>query len=119
MTLLTRLSPRRRNGDIQRPNLPADLFLSIPSKSAKPHPRAPAFLLIELHSDASPYTPAPTRLPILRTSSRREMLADEGLYAGLYKGFKVCVIDSGEGEVEYIEGDGSDRGEIAVEEDEV
>lgn len=47
------------------------------------------------------------------------MLADEGLYAGLYQGFKVCVIDSGEGEVEYIEGDGSDRGEVAVEEDEV
>lgn len=119
ITLLTRLSPRRRNGNIQRPNLPANLFLPIPSKATKPHPRAPAFLFIELHSDAPPYTPAPTRLPILRTSGRGEMLADEGLYTGLDESFKVCVIDSGEGEVEYIKGDGPDRGEVAVEEDEV
>jgi hypothetical protein len=47
------------------------------------------------------------------------MLSDEGAYAGLNERFEVCVVDGGEGEVEDVEGDGADGGEVAVEEDEV
>lgn len=47
------------------------------------------------------------------------MLADQGVDAGLDECFEVCVVDCGEREVQYVEGDGADGGEVAVEEDEV
>lgn len=45
------------------------------------------------------------------------MLADEGTHARVDEGFEVYVVDSGEGEVEDVEGDGADGGEVSVEED--
>lgn len=45
------------------------------------------------------------------------MLADEGIHARVDEGFEIYVVDGGEGEVEDVEGDGADRGEVSVEED--
>lgn len=47
------------------------------------------------------------------------MLSNEGAYAGLDQRLEVRVVDGGEGEVENVECDGANGGEIAVEEDEV
>lgn len=47
------------------------------------------------------------------------MLANESGDARLDQGFQVCVVDGGEGEVEHVEGGGSDGREVSVEEDEV
>lgn len=45
------------------------------------------------------------------------MLADEGTHTGVDEGFEVYVVDGGEGEVEDVEGDWADGGEVSVEED--
>lgn len=47
------------------------------------------------------------------------MLSDERADAGFDECFEVGVVDGGQSEVEDVEGDGADGGEVAVEEDEV
>lgn len=102
----TRLSPRRRNGNIQRPNLPTNLLLRsaaachFPCEPAKPHSRAwpSALLLIEFDS----YSPADTTAAggaYGCAFGGRKVLAHERSDARVDKGFEVNVVDGWEGEI--------------------
>lgn len=118
----TRLRPRRRNSNIQRPSLPTHLLLTrFPGQPTKPHPSTgtTAFLLVELDRYPAAHATAFSTPSAGTSCGGREMLADEGGNAGVDEGFEVDVVDGGEGEVEDVESGRADGGEVTVEEDEV
>lgn len=110
----TRIRPWGRDCHVQRPDLPADLLLPLSSQSTEPQPCAPAPLLKKLNGDAATYAAAATV-----GISGRQVLADKGRDAGVDEGLELDVIDGREREVENVDGAGANRGEVAVEEDQV
>lgn len=118
----TRLRPRRRNSNIQRPRLPTHLLLArFPRQPTKPHPSTgtTAFLLVELDRYPTAHATAFTTATTCTSCCGGEVLADEGGDAGVDEGFEVDVVYGGEGEVEDVEGGRADGGEVTVEENKV
>lgn len=114
-----RLRPRRSNSNIQRPNLPANLLLPLPRhprQSPKPHSGPPSLLLIELDGYPTAHAATPAIENVIAARSGGKVLADERGDTGVDEGFEIDVVDGGEGEVEDVEGGGTDGGEVSVEE---
>lgn len=117
----TRLRPRRSNSNIQRPNLPTNLLLPLschPRQPPKPHPGPPSLLLIEFDGYPTAHAATPTIEHIIAArSDGRKVLANERGDAGVDESFEVDVANGGEGEIEDVEGGGTDGREVSVEED--
>ena len=102
VTQRTSLCPRRRQGDVQRPLLPAHLVLSLAKEVG-----LPSLLLGELHYNLT--TAALLVRGLHGAHQLDRLLVDERL--------EVDIVDGRKGEVEQIAREGRYGGEVAVEED--
>lgn len=96
------LGPGLCERHIQRPLLPADIFVCLAKEV-----RLPPFLLEELYRN----------LASASGLVRAIYGAAESMRLLLNERFQVYIVDGGEGEVEQVAGEGGDGGEVSVKED--
>ena len=92
----TRFCSRCSYRHIQIPHLPAYFFLSLSCETAKPDSRTPTPLFIEFHCNSAAHAATPATIG---GTSYGRVLANKGAYAGVDEGFKVYIVDGGEGEI--------------------